>query len=229
MKTILHSFIIFFLILSLYSCSGCKSSDALSETDLDTIPAMIMQIRKCSRLYTTECQIHKIITHNGKKKFSASFLGHNMSIDLPMSKRMIAIPIDAVVKAYIDLSGFSESNIHRKGDKIEIVLPDPKLVMTSTKVDNEAIRQHVDITRANFTDKEITAFQQQGRDSIIHDIPNLNIIGTARENAAKILIPIVRQLGYEEKNITVTFRKKFTIAEITNMLTKTSDTEYVQE
>ena len=42
----------------------------------------------------------------------------------------------------------------------------------------------------------------------------MNIIETARENAARTIIPIVTQMGFKEKNITVTFRKDLSIKEL---------------
>ena len=40
----------------------------------------------------------------------------------------------------------------------------------------------------------------------------------ARENAAHVLVPMLEGLGYEDRNIVVTFRKRFTEADIPLLL-----------
>ena len=49
------------------------------------------------------------------------------------SNRKVAIPMDATLKAYVDFSGFSAKNVNRQGDKIEIILPDPKVMTWNRK------------------------------------------------------------------------------------------------
>lgn len=204
----------------LSSCSGKKeASDAPA---LDTIPMMVMQIQRCSRLYTAEYQLHKIITHDDTKRLEGSFMHKDFSIDLPLGKRKIALPMDATVKAYIDFSGFSEKNIRRHGDRIEVILPDPKVLITSTKINHDEVKQYVALTRSNFTDEELTSYERQGRDQIVKAIPQLGIIETARSSAASILIPMMEQMGYKRENIKITFRKDFTLDDIQRLIDKTT-------
>ena len=208
------------LIILLSSCSGRKTEpDAPA---LDTIPMMVMQIQRCSRLYTAEYQLHKIITHDDTKKLEGSFMNKDFSIDLPLGKRKIALPLDATVKAYIDFSDFSEKNIRKQGNRIEVILPDPKVVLTSTRINHEDAKQYVAFTRSNFTDEELTSYEQQGRDQIVKVIPRLGIIETARSNAASILIPMMEQMGYKRENIRITFRKDFTLKDIRRLIDKTT-------
>uniref|UniRef100_A0AB33J0R5 DUF4230 domain-containing protein n=1 Tax=Prevotella sp. GTC17259 TaxID=3236795 RepID=A0AB33J0R5_9BACT len=177
-----------------------------------------MQIQRTSRLYTTECKVHKIITHNDQKKLSGSFMNKDFSIDLPLGNRKVAIPIDATIKAYIDFDSFSKANVHKNGDKINIILPDPKLVLTSSKINHQEVRQYVALTRSDFSDAELASYEKQGRQTIINDIPRLGILHQAQESAARTLIPIIRQMGYAEENITITFRKKFTLSDLPTLL-----------
>jgi hypothetical protein len=127
-------------------------------------------------------------------------------LKVPLADRKIAIPMDAKIKAYIDFSEFSEKNIERSGDKITIILPDPQVVMTSSKIDQKNVKQYVGLTRANFSDEELASYQQQGRDAIIKSIPDMGIVETAQANSAKVLVPMLKQLGFEEQNITIAFR-----------------------
>lgn len=212
-------------ILSLFalcSCSDSESSEeAKAETVTDTIPVLVMQIQKCSRLYTAEYNVHKIVTHDDVVRLKGEILNNKFNIKMPIGDRKIAIPIDATLKAYIDFGSFSENNVVTDGNSITILLPDPKVVLTSSKVDHRNIKEFVSITRSNFTDEEMTGFEQQGRAAIIKSIPQLGIIETARENAAHALIPIIMQLGYQEKDITITYRKEFGDGDLNILLDRT--------
>ena len=65
-------------------------------------------------------------------------------------------PLDAVVKAYIDFSDFNEENVKKEGNgKITIILPDPRIVLTSTKIDHKGMKEFVPFMRHNFTDAEL--------------------------------------------------------------------------
>jgi hypothetical protein len=218
----MRKYLLLIIIVTVY-LSSCSNNKTKPVTDyIDTVPMMIMQIQKCSRLYTAEYRIHKIVTHDDQKKLTGSFLKHKFDISLPMSKRKVAIPMDATLKAYIDFDGFSESNIKRRGNKIEIILPDPKVMLTSSRINNDEIKQYVALTRSNFSDEELTDFERQGRQAIINEIPDMGIIDMARENAAATLIPILAQMGYQEKNVTITFRKEFSIRDLSTIFDKST-------
>ena len=191
---------------------GCGGDGEGTEADvryqsIDTLPMLVTQVQKCSRLYTTEYHIHKIVTHDDVLQLKGSVLKQDISIRMPMGERKIAIPMDATVKAYIDLSGFSEQNVERRGNKITLLLPDPKIVLTSSKIDQQSIKQFVGLTRARFSDEEMTHYEQQGRESIIQSAEKMGIVETARASAAHTLIPLLEQLGYREQDVTISFRR----------------------
>lgn len=171
---------------------------------------MVMQIKKCAKLYTAEYQVHKIVTHDDQVKLKGSFLQQKFDFSVPLTTRKIAIPIDATLKAYIDFGNFSEKNVRRNGDKIEIILPDPKVELTGSRIDHNEIKKHVSLIRSNFSDAEMANYEKQGRAAIISSIPRLGILDMAKESAAHALIPMITKMGYKEENITITFRKKFT-------------------
>lgn len=185
---------------------------------IDTVPMLVTQVQKCAKLYTAEYRVHKIITHDDVLRLKGSVLQRDFNIKVPLGDRKIAIPMDAKLKAYIDFSQFSEKNIERQGDNITILLPDPKVTMTSSKIDQKNVRQYVALTRANFSDAELANYQQQGRAAIIADIPRLGILETAQANAAKVLVPMLKEMGYEEKNITVAFRKQYGANDILQLI-----------
>lgn len=202
---------------------GCNHQKTNQQpTVIDTIPVMVMQIQKCSRLYTAEAHVHKIVTHDDQLTLKGSFLKKNFNIHVPGSNRKVAIPMDANLKAYVDFKDFSSKNVNRKGNKIEIILPDPKVVLTSSKIDHQGIKQFVSLARSNFSDAELTQFEQQGRESIIKDIPNMDILETARQSAANTLIPMLKDMGFKEQDIKVSFRKKFTFDDLKSLIDKTT-------
>ena len=208
------------VVLTGCSCAGDKEdAQAVSSyQSIDTVPMLIMQIQQCSRLYTTEFRVHKIVTHDDVVSLRGSLLKQDINIKLPLGDRKIAIPMDATLKAYIDFSQFGPSNIERQGDKITILLPDPKVELTSSKINQKAIREYVGIARAHFSDAEMSSYEQQGRQAIINSIPDLGIVERARQGAAKTLIPLIEQMGFEERNITVAFRKGYNMNDLKQLL-----------
>jgi len=175
-----------------------------------------MQIQKTSRLYTTEYHIHKIITHDDVVRLKGNLLQQDFNFELPLGDRKIAIPMDATLKAYIDFGDFSEKNIERDGDRITILLPDPKVTLTSSKINQKEIKEYVGLTRSHFTDKELSSYERQGRKAILNNISNMDIIPTAQANAARVLVPMLTQMGYKEENITIAFRKNLSIQHLIN-------------
>lgn len=206
-------FIIFAAFAMVFAaCSHKQQEEKVSV--IDTIPVLVTQIQKCNRLYTAEAHVHKIITHDDQLNLQGSLFKQKFSFHVPGSNRKIAIPMDATIKTYIDFKDFSIKNVKRQGEKIEITLPDPKMVLTSSKIDHKAVKQYISFTRSNFSDAELAQLEQQGRQSIIKDIPQLNLIEQAQLNAANIIIPMLKDMGFKEENIKINFRKKFTLADI---------------
>jgi len=213
------------IVGGLYFCGDWRlqsDDDARQEATIaqgiDTVPMLIMQVQKCSKLYTAEYRVHKIVTHDDALRLKGSLLKKQFDIKVPMADRKIAIPIDAKLKAYIDFSDFSEKNIERDGRKITIVLPDPQVSMTSSKIDQKNVRQYVALTRSDFSDDELADYQQQGRKAIIESIPKMGILESAQRNAAKVLVPMLKELGYAEEDITIAFRKQYGPKDIETLL-----------
>lgn len=200
----------------LYCSCGGKESPVEDSAVTDTVPNLVMQVQKCSKLYTTEYHIHKIVTHHDVLRLKGSLLTKDIDIPLPLGERKVAIPMDATLKAYIDFSEFSEKSIERDGDKIVLLLPDPKVVMTSSKINQKEVREYVGLTRSRFTDQELTIYEQQGRKAILNSVPELGIAQMAQENAARVLVPMLTELGYKEENITIAFRKNLDIMQLIN-------------
>ncbi len=202
-------------------CFSCKEKQTdVGTVAIDTIPAMVMQIQRCSKLYATECRIHKIITHEDRVRLKGTLLKQDYDIALPLGQRKVAIPLDVTVKAYVDFSGFTKNNVVKNGDRIEILLPDPVLEITGTRVDHKGIKEYVPLTRKRFSDAELSAYERMGRDSVIAAVARLDLLSRSRESAANVLVPIIADMGYRPENIVVTFRKTLTNGDVLRTLNK---------
>lgn len=129
----------FALLLSIFSlltvaCTDKKSTEEPVAKVIDTIPMLVTQVQQCSRLYTTEYRIHKIITHDDKMKLSGSFMKQDFSVTLPLGDRRIAIPMDATLKAYIDLSGFSDKTFNAKERNFSLPYPIQRLFLLQQRL-----------------------------------------------------------------------------------------------
>ena len=202
---------------------GCKHETTSAQQAFDTIPMLVNRIQQCSRLYTMAYQVHKIVTHNDQKTIKGSLFNTDININLPFSKREVAIPMDATIKAYINFEGFNEDNIERHGKCITIKLPNPHLVITSTEIDHKSVREYVSFMRADFTDAELAHFEQKGRQQILKDLEKSDILEYARISATRTLVPILQQLGYEEKDITITFSNNLQPKDIPQLIDKTNE------
>lgn len=198
------------ILLIMLALIACKEQPAQESAPENTAPEsinLVLRVSQQSRLYTAEYQVHKIVTHNDLLHLKGKVLGHNYDHQLNLGDRKVAIPMDVTLKAYIDFSTFGEQQVERSGDMIHITLPDPHIVVTSSRVDNKGIRQFTSLLRKNYTDEELTDFTRQGVESILKQAPQMGILETARESAAQTLIPLLCEMGYQEDHIVITFRQ----------------------
>ena len=189
--------------------TGQKTATEATQTRADSIGMLVAAVRNNSRLYTSEFHVHKIITHSDESRLKGSILGMEYDVGIPAGSRRIAIPLDATLKGYIDFSDFSNDNIIFDENRIEIILPDPAVEITSAKINHDEIKSYVALLRKDFTDKELSQFEAQGRDSILAAVPSMKIAERTRSNAANILVPMVRKLGFNDDEIVVSFNKNF--------------------
>ena len=205
---LLISAVIFLALGGLRDCSLHKVlGDSHAEpVAVDTVDA-VMRLRAQSRLYTSEYRMHKIVTHDDLLRFQGSFLGFDYDKTFHLGDRKIALPIDVTFKAYVDFSSFSERNVERYDSLIHIILPDPRVILTSSAVDHAGVRQYTSLFRSGYTDREMAELTAQGVESIIAGIGQTDIIERARASAARIIIPLMQQLGYRADHVVVTFRQ----------------------
>ena len=215
-------FIALVMGMTLLMASGCRSGKGDVSALVDTVPMLVLQIQKCSRLYTTEYRIHKIVTHDDVVRLRGRVFSTDYDLPLPVGERKVAIPMDATLKAYIDFSDFSSDQVQRRGRRVIVTLPDPRVVLTESKIDQEGIREYVALMRSHFSDRELSVYEQQGREAILSSIPELGIIEAARASAARLLVPILVQMGFKESDITITFSREYGVGDIRKLLDTTS-------
>ena len=180
-------------------------SDSEGDDQAETM-LLISRISQQSRLYTAEYRVHKIVTHEDLLKLKGQIFGIDFEHRFNIGDRRIAIPIEVTLKAYVDFSTFTDRNVERRGSFIHIILPDPKIVLTSSKVEHQGIRQFTSLWRSAYTDEEMTEFTRQGVESVLAEVPGMRLLHTARDCAAQTLIPLLSSLGYQEDHIIITFR-----------------------
>lgn len=197
------------LLLFAILLGGChrQSVKQPQTVQTDTVPMMVMQIQKCAKLYTQEYQLHKIVMYDDTAAVTGKILGRSFKVDLPLGNRKIAIPMTATAAAYIDFSHFSRANVKHNGRKLEIVLPDPVITLTATRIDHNQVKEKVSLLRTRFSDAERSRVEQQGRSAMVKALGQMDLVESARLSAVQQLMPMLRQMGFRDDDVTITFRK----------------------
>lgn len=218
MKNFLLLFLSFITFMSLLTTGCSREQEGDVQGEADPLPVLTNRIQQCSKLYTTEYRIHKIVLVEAEKKIESNFLG--MGINVPLGERKLIIPMEATLKGYIDFSDFKEDDITIDGNQVFVTLPDPEVELTSTRIDHDGTKQYVSWYLSNFNTAEQTIHAAKGRRDIINKLKNdkkqkQRIVESARESAANLLIPLISQMGFEEENITIKFQREFSFDHLT--------------
>ena len=215
----------FVIVLCLSLLSACRGEETKAEAvRVDTL-SLVMQVKESARLYTAEYEVHKLVLKDDPLRVKGNLFQRAFDVKVPIGERKVMIPLDVTLKAYIDFTGFGEKNVLRSGDRIVVTLPDPRVVVTSSRINHDEVKQFVSLTRSDYTSAELADFTRQGEDEILASVPQLGILEMARENAAHVLVPMLTRLGYDERNIVISFRKDFTTADMPLLLDREGRTE----
>lgn len=215
----------FVIVLCLSLLSACRGEETKAEAvRVDTL-SLVMQVKECARLYTAEYEVHKLVLKDDPLRVKGNLFQRAFDVKVPIGERKVMIPLDVTLKAYIDFTGFDEKNVLRSGDRIVVTLPDPRVVVTSSRINHDEVKQFVSLTRSDYTSAELADFTRQGEDESLASVPQLGILEMARENAAHVLVPMLTRLGYDERNIVISFRKDFTTADMPLLLEREGRTE----
>lgn len=213
---------ILMIIMALWCLAGCRKAEEAPEpapVEESAEHRIIREVSGADRLYTTEYVVKKVVTYDDIIKVSGSAFSRKFYFKFPQGDRKILIPMEARIKAYIDFSGFGPDNVEILPDStIRILLPDPQIVVTSTKVDHAGIKSFIEIGRTRFTQTEMADYEKQGLAAIIHSIPDMGITETARTHAYRFLLPLVEAMGYPAEKVIVDFGEHFTEADYADRL-----------
>lgn len=189
------------ILLTASSCRQEQTAQDKITASLNDSTAIVLQLQKCARIYSSEYQFHKIVTNTDILKLKGNIINQKVDMTIPSGLRKIAIPIDVTIKGYTDLALLQEKNIKTEGKKITIILPDPQFVVTAVKIDRKNISQISELMRNKYQEQEINQLTRQGVASIYKDVPWNEFLETARSNAAYTLFPILQAIGFEEIHI----------------------------
>lgn len=212
--------------MGLWCLSGCRKADEVPVTPMESPEnILIREVSAADRLYVTEYVVRKMVTYDDIIKVKGTAFSQKFDFRLPQGDRKIIIPMEARIKAYIDFSAFGSGNVEVLPDStIRIKLPDPQIVLTSTKIDHGGIKSFVDFGRSRFTHAEMAEYEKQGRAAIIHAIPSMGITETARAHAYRFILPIVEAMGYPTDKIVVDFGQDYTDTDYADrLITLTKD------
>ncbi len=216
------------MVLCLSLLSACRGKEAnAGSVGADTL-SLVMQVKECARLYTAEYEVHKLVLKDDPLRVKGSLFRRAFDVEVPIGERKAMVPLDVTLKAYIDFTGFSEKNVSRSGGRIVVTLPDPRVVVASSRINHEEVKQFVSLTRSGFTSEELADFTRQGEDEILASVPRLGILDMARENAAHVLVPMLVKSGYDERDIVISFRKDFTTADVPLLLEREGRTKRLE-
>ena len=113
----------------------------------------------------------------------------------------------------------------RSGDRIVVTLPDPRVVVTSSRINHDEVKPICVFDTFGPYFCGTGRFYASGEDEILASMPQLGILEWPCENAAHVLVPMLTRLGYDERNIVVSFRKDFTAADMPLLLEREGRTE----
>lgn len=180
--------------------TSCSTGNKVSPEDV------VKGLKKSDKLYVTECAVHKLITANDLNKVNGSVMGKKFSFNMSIGDRKIAIPMNCVLKAYVDFDSLKVEDVNITENGIMLMLDEPKVEMTSSKIDHVAIKEFTGILRSSFSDEEMTDLERQGRDAVLASIPNMGIVENAKQNAVATLIPILMNSGFASDEIQIDFK-----------------------
>jgi len=169
------------MIFSLSSCSCKKEKEQELRESFNSIPM----------LYTVEAVTQVYVESMDSEESLMRYFG----------SRNIIVPVSANVKAGIDLSKMEDIKI--EGNTVYVTLPDPEIEIESSRIVYSGIVSNVTGLRQGFSDEEITAISQAGREKIEKNLDNLGLIEPAQKQAEAAITAIVEKAG-----MNVVFKKR---------------------
>ncbi|MCQ2202944.1 MAG: DUF4230 domain-containing protein [Bacteroidales bacterium] len=124
-----------------------------------------------------------------------------------IGERSINIRYIAHLKAYIDMSKFTNKCVSINGDKVTVRLPSIEIEKTGFKV--EEIVKNIDLLRFDFNEQELNKLISAGENDLSDNLKRYfldnDVLNRSREEAKDFFVDFIVSLGYDEENIDVDF------------------------
>lgn len=144
---------------------------------------LLRSINNTPMLYTVQCVAQTTVIERSSP-----------AMDL-FGQRTAIIPVEANIKAGIDLSQLKDIRI--SGKTVYITLPDPVIEIESTRILNDEIVTSVAPLRSDFSNDELSQIARKGTDAIRSELGKYNLVEPAQAQAEVIISAIVSRMGLE--------------------------------
>ena len=96
------------------------------------------------------------------------------------------------------------------------------MTLTATTIDHEQVKEKVSLLRTRFSDEERSRIEQQGRTAIVKSLEQMNLTESARQSAVQQLMPMLRQMGWSDEDVVITFRDDLGNSPFETLIRKTN-------
>lgn len=206
---------------------GNKGTDSMQlpeETDVErtlaekSIEPFVTELREVSEINTTEATLTKEMSWHDVRTIMISLFGNSFKIEHSALNVDVVLKVNATFKATIDMRRFEEGDVIREDSTITIILPDPRLKLTSVTVDENNSSQRVGWLRSNIDDTKYQQLIRRAKADIIKEIDPERIILQARFDAENMMVPMLTKMGYKKENINVKFSRPATEFKVTEII-----------
>ena len=171
------------IFLPAFLLPGCASYESVEELAAREIGALAAR----KELGLVEYRVRKIVKANDEGEW------------YKLGERKILFSCTAYLKAGIDLTNFSISDVtmDRGAGTVTITLPHATLL--SINIPASEIRQEYDqvtLLRSSFSAQERNLLLRQGEDHIRKSVPTLGILEKAEENATLFFTSLFSKMGF---------------------------------
>lgn len=169
-------------ILLVMGCSGGKESE-------DSVLKEIESVSSVKELGLVEYRVRKIVKANDEGEW------------YKIGDRKILFSCTAYLKAGIDMSSFSVSDVEmdRNSGKVSVTIPHASLLSINIPASEVRLEyDQVTLLRSSFSAQERNLILRQGEKSIRESVPSLGILEKAEENAVLFFQSLFSRMGFSE-------------------------------
>lgn len=150
----------------------------------------VLALKDMSDLATVEFVVTKIIRASDDKTW------------YKFGDRKILMSCRASLKAGIDFSKISESDISINGKEINLQIPHARLMSLNIRPEDLRVEyQDIGVLRSEFSSQERDQLAAQAQKQIEGSAEALGILQTAENNAALFISSFLKQMGYEKVKV----------------------------